>query len=121
MRPLKTVPTIEHPTAVKSLLPLPLTELAESYIITGSGDKIRAYDISNVEEPELLGEIEAHAHDVTSLNYWIRAAVADAGKRGCKIWIVSGSLDGTLRKWKLSGRCFPIYTWPRLLIAQKTF
>ncbi|EJD53269.1 WD40 repeat-like protein [Auricularia subglabra TFB-10046 SS5] len=98
-RPLKHVPVLEHPVAVKCVLPLPATDLAESYVFTGAGDSIRAYDLSSVEEPELLSEIDAHANDVTSLAYWVRSV---PGKRRPEVWIVSGSLDGTLRKWNLA-------------------
>lgn len=100
MKPLKTVPMIAHPVSVRCLLPLPLTELQHSYLITGAGDKLRTYDISDLEEPELLSEIDAHAHDVTSLACWVQRGASDSGKPE---WIVSGSLDGTIRKWRLSG------------------
>ena len=100
-RPLKNVPVLQHPVAVRCLLPLPATELAESFVFTGSGDSIRAYDLSSVEEPELLSETDAHAHDVTGLAYWLRSV---PGKRQPEVWIISASLDGTLRKWNLAGK-----------------
>lgn len=99
------MPLITHPTAVRAVLPLPLTPLAEPYLLTGSGDVIRAYDISSPEEPELLGEMDAHWHDVIALRLWMRKSAVDGqpGKFKVEPWIVSASLDGTLRKWKLLG------------------
>ncbi|KAI0340486.1 WD40 repeat-like protein [Trametopsis cervina] len=104
----RPMPPITHPTAVRAILPLSLTLLAEPYLLTGSGDIIRAYDISSPDEPELLGEIDAHWHDVTALRLWMRKSpVLDAqGKKTEHVvvepWVVSASLDGTLRKWRLT-------------------
>ena len=70
------------------------------YLLAGSGDCIRVYDISSLDEAEFIGEIEGHWHDVTHLRTWIQES-GDGGRRD--VWVVSGSLDGTLRKWKLSG------------------
>ncbi|KAI0703594.1 WD40-repeat-containing domain protein [Cytidiella melzeri] len=104
----KPMAPITHPTAVRCILPLSLTPLSEPYLLTGSGDVIRAYDISSPNEPELLGEMDAHWHDVIALRLWMRkTAVLDAqgeesGKFRVEPWIVSASLDGTLRKWRLA-------------------
>ena len=102
---VRPMPPLTHPTAVRAILPLLLTPLAEPYLLTGSGDVIRAYDISSPDEPELLGEMDAHWHDVTALRLWMRKSPID-GKPGqfkAEPWVVSASLDGTLRKWKLLG------------------
>lgn len=80
-----------------------VTDLAEPYVITGSGDIIRIYDVSSPEEPELLGEVDAHWHDVTALRLWVRRSVGDNGQTRVEPWIISASLDGTIRKWRLSG------------------
>ena len=80
-----------------------MTDLAEPYVITGSGDIIRIYDVSSPEEPELLGEVDAHWHDVTALRLWVRRSVGDNGQTRVEPWIISASLDGTIRKWRLSG------------------
>ncbi|KAF8630362.1 hypothetical protein AX15_002927 [Amanita polypyramis BW_CC] len=95
---------ITHPTGVRAILPLSLTALAEPYLVTGAGDIIRAYDISNPEEPELLGEVDAHWHDVTSIRHWVRQVRGQDGNNRFEHWVVTASLDGTLRKWKLSGK-----------------
>jgi len=99
---VKPIPPVAHPTAVKALLPLGLTPLAEPYVLTGSGDVIRTYDVSTPEEPELLGEVDAHWHDVTALRLWMRRSVGEDGKTRVEPWVVSASLDGTIRKWRLS-------------------
>lgn len=106
---LKPAPPITHPVAVRSVLPLLLTDLAEPYIITGAGDIIRVYDVSSPEDPELVGEVDAHWHDVTAIRLWVRKSVGVDGKTRIEPWIVSTSLDSTIRKWRLSGECFLIY------------
>jgi len=97
----KPAPPITHPVAVRAILPLPLTDLAEPYIITGAGDIIRIYNVSNPDEPELIGEIDAHWHDVTALRIWVRKTTGDDGKTRVEPWIISASLDATIRKWRL--------------------
>jgi WD40 repeat protein len=89
--------------AIRSVLPLSLTDLAEPYIITGAGDIIRIYDVSTLEEPDLIGQVDAHWHDVTALRLWVRKTVGDDDKTRVEPWIISTSLDGTIRKWKLQG------------------
>jgi hypothetical protein len=128
-------PALTHPVAVRCLLPLALTPLGEPYLLTGAGDVIRAYDLTTVEEPEALGATDAHWHDVTALRLWLRRVVppssATSGQDGgntekqgedktatsttatataqvrVEPWVVSASLDGTLRKWKLLGESHP--------------
>lgn len=96
-------PPITHPVSVRCLLPLGLSDLEEPYLLTGAGDVIRAYDVSSPEDPDLITEVDAHWHDVTALRLWIRKSVAEDGKTRREPWIISTSLDGTIRKWKLSG------------------
>jgi WD40 repeat protein len=97
------VSSISHPAAVRCILPLALSDLGEPYLLTGSGDAIRAFDLSSPGEPEALGEIDAHWHDVTSLRLWVRRTAGEDGKTRVEPWVVSASLDGTIRKWQLSG------------------
>ena len=109
--PLKAY-TIAHPNAVKAILPVSLTSLAEPYLISASGDVIRlyAYDFAAPEDsPELLGEIDAHWHDVTALALWIQVIEKD-GKKLVETWFLSASLDATLRRWRLDGMQF----YPRI-------
>jgi hypothetical protein len=97
-------PAIKHPEYVKSVLPLFLTDLAEPYLFTGAGDTIRVYDVSSLEEPEFIREIEGHWREVTAIRLWFRKTVGDNGKSYIEPWIVSASLDSTIRKWKLNGK-----------------
>ncbi|GLB35131.1 putative WD domain, G-beta repeat [Lyophyllum shimeji] len=100
--PRKPAAPICHPVAVRSTLPLALTELAEPYLITGAGDMLRVYDVSTAEEPELVRELDAHWHDVTAIRLWKRETAGDDGRTRVEPWVVSTSLDGTIRKWRLS-------------------
>lgn len=102
----KAIPPIQHPTAVKTILPLSLTALGEPYLLTGSGDVIRVYDVSSLHEPELIAETDGHWHDVTALRLWIRESKIEGepGKVSREAWVVSASLDGTLRRWRLTGK-----------------
>ncbi|KAH7926290.1 WD40 repeat-like protein [Leucogyrophana mollusca] len=99
---IKPPPPIMHPLPVRALLPLSLTDLGEPYLITGFGDVIRVYDVASITEPEILGEIDAHWHDVTALRLWTRTSKGEDGRTRIEPWIVSTSLDSTIRKWRLS-------------------
>lgn len=78
--------------------------------MTAAGEGIYTYDIeefrSGEGEASLLGVIDAHAHNVTALGVWFKES-DDIQKAGTtEILLISGSLDGTVRQWKLSGRYF---------------
>lgn len=103
----KPPPAITHPTGVRAILPLALTDIAEPYLFTAAGDVIRTYDVSSPNEPELVGQVDAHWHNVTLLRLWIRRTVGKDGKTRVEPWIVSASLDNTLRKWRLSELLHP--------------
>ncbi|GAA5967469.1 hypothetical protein JCM11641_000556 [Rhodosporidiobolus odoratus] len=128
----KPVLRIPHPAQVRSFLPLPLSPALLSlpsqpplYLLTGASDEVlRILDLSDVAlDPDAareakrnwLGlplpdgslpdgcvkEVEAHTHEVVQLR-----AYTTAGENGRRdIWVLSASLDGTLRRWK----------WPDLL------
>ncbi|KAF5373133.1 hypothetical protein D9758_001692 [Tetrapyrgos nigripes] len=102
-----TPASIQHPTGVRCILPIGLTDLAEPYLITGSSDILRVYDVTSLKEPELINEIDAHWHDVTAIRLWIRKTMADDGITRVEPWVISTSLDGTIRKWKLSDLLTP--------------
>ncbi|KAI1796015.1 WD40 repeat-like protein [Ganoderma leucocontextum] len=112
----KPIPPIQHPTAVKTILPLSLTALGEPYLLTGSGEVIRVYDVSSLQEPELIAETDGHWHDVTALRLWIRKSKIEGepGKVRLEPWIVSASLDGTLRRWKLADLLHPLPPSPKV-------
>ncbi|KAJ3574556.1 hypothetical protein NP233_g1688 [Leucocoprinus birnbaumii] len=92
---------IVHPKQVRCILPIGLTDIGEPYLITGSDDMIRVYDLSTFDEPEMIREVDAHWHDVLTLRLWIRKSIGDDGIARIEPWIVSSSLDGTIRKWRL--------------------
>lgn len=95
-------PNIVHRAPVRALLPLSVTSLERSILLSGSGDLLTAWDVSAFGErdgeTEVISEVDAHWHDITGIGLWIRTT--DGQKEA---WIVTASLDGTLRKWKLSG------------------
>ncbi|KZO97892.1 hypothetical protein CALVIDRAFT_63556 [Calocera viscosa TUFC12733] len=73
------------------------------YLVTGGSDeRIRVWDTSAVEDsngpPDLLRTLDVHSHEISGLALWLR----QGNKHGREPWILSASLDGTLRKWKLS-------------------
>ena len=93
------VTKLSHPTAVKAILPFEDQDNDTIHLITACGDTLRVYDASaSLDTPELLNEIDAHAHDVTGLRVWLKVT-----PDGPEIWIVSASLDGTIRRWQLQG------------------
>ncbi|KAG8952623.1 hypothetical protein FRC04_003985 [Tulasnella sp. 424] len=114
-----SVVTLEHSKPVRSLLLLSNSSIAQPYLLTGNGDVIRVYDISElVDEDEdsgasgdrkpltevsgvarLLNEVDVHSHSVTSLQLWLKTS---SDTPNGEPWIVSGSLDGTVRRWRLS-------------------
>lgn len=100
----KSPPEIRHPEYVKSILPLFLTDLAEPYLLTGAGDTIRVYDVSSLEEPEFIREVVGHWREVIAIRLWFRKRTGDSSKSYIEPWIVSASLDSTVRRWKLSGK-----------------
>lgn len=63
--------------------------------------------MSTPQEPDLVNEVDAHWHDVTALRLWMRktAVEGQAGKVRVEPWVISTSLDGTIRKWNLLGEC----------------
>ncbi|CAE6446631.1 hypothetical protein ACGC1H_002903 [Rhizoctonia solani] len=119
-------PSLGHATHVRSLIPLHLTPAALPVLITGSAmGSLQIWDLEwagDGNDPAVIdgsgahqsGMLDVHSHDVTALALWVREPVAEAatetaseGKelplvRSVEVWIVSGSLDGTLRRWRLS-------------------
>jgi len=94
-RPIKP---IQHPTGVKALLPIHIPSLDETYLFTASGDVIKSWDTSDLDdEIEQRNEIDGHWHDVTLLEVWHTSP---------DLYIMSASLDGTIRRWKVKGQDF---------------
>ncbi|KAL1413263.1 hypothetical protein Q8F55_001018 [Vanrija albida] len=84
-----------HPSYVKSILPTPQ---GLPYIVTGCEDEnIRLWDANNLDaKPKPLSVVEGHCGEVSALGVWIKD---EDGKK--VVNVVSGSLDGTLRRWGL--------------------
>ncbi|MBW0506253.1 hypothetical protein O181_045968 [Austropuccinia psidii MF-1] len=113
---------IEQPYYVRCLLSLPLyMAKAQSqlnypnWLLTGSTDeKIRICDLEELEDKksetkprstpnsapgvipsDWMSCLSAHWHEVNCLGVW-------HDKSSRKLWLISSSLDGTLRRWELS-------------------
>lgn len=119
--PTKLPPPILHPVAVRSILPLALTEVAEPYLITGAGDMLRVYDVTSPEEPEFVMDIDAHWHDVTAIRLWKRKTLGKDGHIKIEPWIISTSLDSTIRKWRLTGELDHVHTFRLLQLIQLSY
>jgi len=98
---------IAHPAPVKSILPLALTEIAEPYLISGAGDLLHVWDLTTPAEPEQIREVDAHWHDITAIRLWRRTSRHVNGSLIVEPWIVTTSLDGTVRRWKLADLLTP--------------
>ena len=97
----KKITSLSHPTAVKAVLPIYDSINDATYLITACGDTLRVFDAStSLDAPELLNEVDAHAHEVTDLKVWIKTDRTDGRP---ELWVVSASLDGTIRRWHLQG------------------
>jgi WD40 repeat protein len=102
-----------------------LPSLNSSHLITGSTDEsIRIFDLSELDSqpppkdawiglaalpesklPGMIVEVEGHSHDIIDLGMYTR--VDEEGKM--EAWLLSSSVDGTLRRWK----------WPEVLIPNQ--
>ena len=122
-------PLLQHPVHVRSLLPIHLTVAALPILITGTATgALHIWDNEGKgggdgDDPSLIdgrgaqisGVVDVHSHDVCALTLWVRNPAIEkgysTGKEGVSLepvknpeaWVVSGSLDGTLRRWKLVG------------------
>ncbi|KAG8854415.1 hypothetical protein FRB91_003509 [Serendipita sp. 411] len=90
----------EHPVKCISLLPI---QESDMLLFTGSQEKIHTFDVSTVghEEVELLGQTEAHSLDINSIGIWYHGSQSTHAYRQQDVTIITSSLDGMLRKWKI--------------------
>ncbi|KAI5450464.1 hypothetical protein NCC49_003086 [Naganishia albida] len=109
--PIAPTPIV-HPDYVKSLLLVPTAfHPTAPLLLTGSVDEdIRVYDISEILENAVtlhtsgecaatakeVATVKGHFGEVTSLRAWVKD-----GENGREPWVVSASLDGTLRRWSM--------------------
>ncbi|TFL06884.1 WD40-repeat-containing domain protein, partial [Pterulicium gracile] len=105
--------TVSLPAAARCLLPLPLTPLGSDeapYILSSSGDTLYLYELSfpqtsgdnsAIPEAELIQTFDdVHWHEITAVKLWMKK---EEVRRNVVLvpWIVTTSLDGTIRRWKL--------------------
>ncbi|KAK4687523.1 hypothetical protein P7C73_g2604, partial [Tremellales sp. Uapishka_1] len=99
--------TIPHSRYVKSVLSLPDVVPGKSLLLTGSEDEdIRVWDVSAVQDDrtKLLATVQGHCGEVSCIRRWLK----EDGESGTKSWmVVSGSLDGTLRRWTIQDLLHP--------------
>ncbi|GHJ84326.1 hypothetical protein NliqN6_0728 [Naganishia liquefaciens] len=106
-QPPQSPTPIVHPDYVKSLCLLPSAfHPTAPLLLTGSVDEdIRVYDVSDILENASRGDdasakeianVKGHFGEVSSLKCWIKE-----GEGGKEPWVVSASLDGTLRRWSM--------------------
>jgi WD40 repeat protein len=96
------IPSLPQPAGLPSsaLAPLSLCLLPEArpplLLVGHADDAIRLYSLEDGEghETRLLRAQEGHKAEVSALAPWSRDGES---------WIVSASLDRTLRRWKLAG------------------
>jgi hypothetical protein len=88
---------------VKAILPLALTPLDEPYLLIGSDDTLYCYDLSTIAEPEELGKVDAHWHNIMAIRLWMKKEELDLGRSRLTPFLITASLDGTIRRWPLAG------------------
>jgi len=101
--------SIKHAVGAKAVLPLSHALVdAEPFVLTGAGDTIYVYRFDSEvdgdgsgDAPLLVASVDAHWHDVTALAPWTKTFKGADGRRRAESWVVSASLDGTLRRWRL--------------------
>jgi WD40 repeat protein len=103
---LKTPKPFVLPSAAGAILPLQVTPLGEPYLLTAHANLIRIYDLTTFDEPEVVKDLDGHWHTVSGLRFWPRSREDDVGRISLEPWILSTSLDGTLRRWKVKGALY---------------
>ena len=70
-------------------------------------EDIRVYDVADILEnasseveaaAKEIANVKGHFGEVSALKCWIKE-----GESGKEPWVVSASLDGTLRRWSMKG------------------
>lgn len=123
VKPALTIPDPLYPesTSIRSLLLLPSTFHPAPLLLCGASDQdVRVFDISDTLESasrsytaeqvktsrtgraKEISRIRGHWADVIDLDVWIKEV---DGKK--EAWVVSASLDETLRRWSIQGGSLP--------------
>ncbi|GAA5890168.1 hypothetical protein JCM5296_002837 [Sporobolomyces johnsonii] len=129
---------LPHPSQVRSLLPLAsaLPALSAPYLLTAASDElIRIFSLADSAcDPDparerrrewrgiglaegtvpdgCVREVEGHTHEIVQLRAYVSEGKEEEGEGGGKkreAWILSASLDGTLRRWR----------WPEMLTEER--
>lgn len=87
--------TLKHTTSLHSILPIPSEMTPRSLIVTGGEDEDLIVWEDRGEGFAPISRLEAHSHVVSTVRIW-----QVEGRAGL---ILSGSLDGTIRRWTLQG------------------
>ena len=99
---------IPHITYVRSVLAIPPEMTPRQLVVTGSDDEVlRVWEISDDNAPLLVSTVDGHCGTVNTIRLWKETA-------NPAFWsIVSGDLDGTIRRWTLKGNP----TCPQMFLA----
>ncbi|EST07591.1 WD40 repeat [Kalmanozyma brasiliensis GHG001] len=112
---------VMHEDFVKAVLPLSLylppaaqfEQYAGAVVTGGSDEHVRVYPsptasttLSAAREEGEVHEVEAHWHEITTLALWLRPPSTSKSdlppiQGEAEAWIVSASLDGSVRRWPL--------------------
>lgn len=76
--------------------------LSSADLDTASSKAASAWDglpvAADSKLPGMISRVEGHSHEVTDLHAYVHRSSFEGGKR--ELWVVSGSVDGTLRRWR---------------------
>lgn len=117
---------IPHDDFVKTVLPLHLYLPNDTAVVTGGSDEhLRLFPHPSAD-PSEVHAVEAHWHEVSALALYVRSPttfIADEGSSATALpspsaaareaWIVSASLDGSIRRFRLD--CIPKLPKPELV------
>ena len=87
--------TFQHSSSLHCIVSIPPEMTNRSLVVTGGEDEDLIVWENRGEGFAPISKVEAHSHVVSSIRVW-----QPEGKAGL---ILSGSLDGTIRRWTLQG------------------
>ena len=87
----ETSTVLNHPAYVNSITAIPGEFMSGDLVVTGSDDEdLRVWSTENPSKARAV--VEGHCGAILAIRLWEEAGV-----------LVTGSLDGTLRKWSIAG------------------
>lgn len=90
--------TFQHTTSLHSFVPIPSEMTSRNLVVTGGEDENLTVWEDSGDGFTPISRVEAHSHVVSTLRIW-----QPEGQVGL---VLSGSLDGTIRRWTLQGMPF---------------